>query len=157
MLELVFDNGGMSPRLAAVAPPSQEVVIERLRARVSELEGRHLDLVRPVPEVLAPLLPGGGLKPGAAYGVTSSSLLVSLLAGPSHEGSWCGLVGLPDLGVEAAGQAGVRLDRVVLVPSPGERWLSVVAALAAALPLVAVRPPRAARHGHSWPGDSAWR
>ena len=38
---------------------------------------------------------------------------------------------MPEMGVEAAQQAGVVLDRLVLVPEPGRRWLSAVAALAA--------------------------
>jgi len=95
----------------------------------------------PVHPGLAGLLPEGGLRPGAAYSVAGGALLLSLLAEPSAAGSWCGVVGIPELGTEAARSAGVALDRLALVPQPGERWLSVVAALAEVLPVVAVRPP----------------
>lgn len=61
-------------------------------------------------------------------------------APPSRAGTWCGVVGMPELGAEAAQQAGVVLDRLVLVPEPGPRWLSAVAALAEVLGVVAVRP-----------------
>jgi hypothetical protein len=62
---------------------------------------------------------------------------------------WCALVGLPDFGVEAASQAGVKLERVVLVPQPEAQWLSVVAALSAALPVVVVRPSTPVRQGEA--------
>jgi hypothetical protein len=89
------------------------------------------------------LLPGGALRPGAVYSVDGSvSLLLALLAGPSLAGSWCGIIGLPDLGPEAAESHGIDLARLVLVPAPGEHWLTVTAALADVLPVVAVRPTR---------------
>lgn len=112
-------------------------VLQQLRAKAGQ--GRAQQLV-PVPEPLARLLPDGGLRPGAAYSVTGGALLLALLAEPSAAGSWCGVVGIPELGAEAARSAGVALDRLALVPHPGERWLSVVAALSEVLPLVAVRP-----------------
>lgn len=130
-----------------VVPLSQAAVIARLRAQVGALEERRSDPVCPVPPALAALLPGGGLKPGGVYCLESESLLASLLATPSREGSWCGVVGLQGLGVEAAVLAGVRIDRLVLVPEPGPRWLSVVAALCAAMPVVVVRPPETVRAG----------
>lgn len=99
----------------------------------------------PVHPALAGLLPDGGLRPGAAYQVSGGALLLALLAEPSAAGSWCGVVGIPEFGAEAARSAGVALDRLALVPQPGERWLSVVAALAEVLPVVAVRPPSRVR------------
>jgi hypothetical protein len=117
--------------------PSRDV-LQQLRAKAGA--ARVANLV-PVHPVLAPLLPDGGLRPGAAYSVSGGALLLALLAEPSSAGSWCGVVGVPELGAEAARSAGVALDRLALVPQPGERWLSVVAALAEVLPVVAVRPP----------------
>ena len=150
----------------AVAELPREAVLAHLRAQVDALEGRGrppLRLVQdcapeiappprhgpvlargrdiPVHPTLAALLPDGRLKPGAAYCVTSVTLLLTLLTPASREGLWCGLVGVPDLGAEAAALAGVRIDRFALVPDPGAQWLSVVAALGGAMPLVAVRPP----------------
>lgn len=94
----------------------------------------------PVPPALAGLLPGGGLAPGSAYTVSPGLLLLALLAEPSRAGSWCGVIGMPELGAEAAEQAGLDLGRLALVPRPGERWFSVLAALAEVVPVVAVRP-----------------
>lgn len=89
---------------------------------------------------LAGLLPDGGLRPGCAYQVSGGALLLALLAEPSKAGAWCSVVGIPELGVEAARSAGVSLDRLALVREPGDRWLSVVAALAEVMGVVAVRP-----------------
>lgn len=121
--------------------------VRALRAQLERIEGRRLDTpVLPVPPALAALLPGGGLRPGASYSLgRSTSLLFALLARPSREGSWCAAIGMPHLGAEAARAAGVDLERLVLVPEPGERWLTVTATVADVLPVVAVRPPARAK------------
>ncbi|MBA8815672.1 hypothetical protein FHX48_000724 [Microbacterium halimionae] len=117
--------------------------VQRLRAQLERAEGRRMDApVFPAPPALSAILPGGGLRAGASYSLApSGALLLSLLARPSRAGSWCAAVGIPYLGIEAAEHAGVDLDRLVLIPDPGPRWLAVVATLADVLPVVAVRPP----------------
>jgi hypothetical protein len=91
---------------------------------------------------LAPLLPGGALQAGAAYSIAgSSTLLMALLAEPSRSGVWCGVVGVPEFGVEAAARFGVDLERLVLIPQPAAQWLSVTATLVDAIQLVVTRPP----------------
>jgi len=121
----------------------------RLRAQVERVQGRRLDApVLPVLPALAPLLPGGGLRPGSAYSIDSSaSLLFALLAAASQTGSWCGVVGVPQLGAEAAERVGVDLSRLVLIPDPGSRWLAVTATIAEVLPVIAVRPGGRASDG----------
>jgi len=121
--------------------------VQRLRAQMERMQGRKLDApVLPTHPALAGLLPGRGLRPGAAYSLgSSSSLLFALLAQPSQTGSWCGVVGMPGFGAEAAEAAGVDLSRVVLIPDPGARWLAVTATIADVLPVVAVRPPERAK------------
>ncbi len=119
---------------------SQGELLERLRAQVASREVRLRPSLYPAPAELAGLL-DGGLKPGAAYSLDSSGALLSaLLAGPSADGHWCGVVGVPEFGAEAAGHAGVVLDRLALVPDPANQWLAVTAALVEAVPVVAVRP-----------------
>jgi hypothetical protein len=86
--------------------------------------------VLPVADPLAELLPDGGLRRGSTVAVCgSTSLLLALLAEASGAGSWCAVVGLPDLGVQAAAEAGLDLARTALVPRPGPRPAAVVAAL----------------------------
>src|SRR6478609_4460931 len=115
----------------------------RLKAQLERVQGRRLDApVLPTHPAFASLLPGGGLRPGAAYSLGSSaSLLLALMARPSQDGSWCAVVGMPELGAEAAESLGVDLARVVFVPDPGPRWLGVTATIAEVAPVVAVRPP----------------
>lgn len=116
-------------------------LLARLRAQVAVKEARIRQAIFPVHPDLAALLPDGGLKPGAAYSLTGAgALLLALLAEPSREGHWCGVVGMPDFGAEAAASAGVALDRLALVPHPAEQWMATTAALVEAVPIVAVRP-----------------
>lgn len=113
-----------------------------LRSRVGELERTRLDdgVLRTDP-ALATLLPGGGLQPGGVYSVHgSTALIMSLLAAPSADGAWCAVVGMPSFGAEAAVLAGVDLDRLVLVPRPGDRWFAVTAQLADAVNVVVTVP-----------------
>lgn len=104
----------------------------------------------PVAAGVAELLPGGGLRPGAAYTVEgSTSLALALVTEVSAGGGWCGAVGVSDLGAEAAADLGVALDRFVLVPRPGPEWVSVLATLAEVLTVVVVRPPERVSDGEA--------
>lgn len=108
-----------------------EVLHERIRpttlARDQQL---------PVPEPFEALLPGAGLRRGSTVSVTAAgvgggtSLALALVAEASRAGSWTAAVGLPSLGLVAAEEAGVALERLVLVAAPERAvWGSVVAAL----------------------------
>ncbi|HVL82911.1 MAG TPA: hypothetical protein VM367_01255 [Pseudonocardia sp.] len=96
----------------------------------------------PVAPPLAGLLPAGALRRGSTVAVReapgATSLLFGLLAGASVDGAWIGLVGRPGLGLVAAAEAGIRLDRLALVPYPGRDLVAVTAALLDGLDLVAV-------------------
>ncbi len=74
----------------------------------------------PVAAPLAPLLPGGGLRRGSVVAVHgSTALLLALLAAATAQGVWAAVVGVGDLGVLAAAEAGVAVQRLALVPAPG--------------------------------------
>lgn len=95
--------------------------------------------VLPVPPGLAGVLPTGALDRGSTVVVHgSTSLALGLLAEASRTGSWVALVGLPGVGVLAAAQLGLDLDRVVLVPAPGPDGPTVVAALLDGVDVVVV-------------------
>jgi hypothetical protein len=104
-------------------------------------DGRLLPVVAP----LADVLPAGGLRRGStvavAPGIGSTSLLTALLARASATGVWAGVVGRPDLGLVAAAEAGVAVERLALVPYPGADLVMVTAALLDGLDLVAVAVP----------------
>jgi hypothetical protein len=125
--------------------------VQQLQARIRAMQATGLGArTLPTHPALAPLLPGGALKAGAAYAVPGSpALAMLLLAGPGAAGGWCGVVGVPDFGIEAAAGLGVDLSRLVLIPDPGEHWLAVTAQVADVLPLVLVRPPQRAAPGET--------
>src|SRR4051794_7397459 len=79
----------------------------------------------PVLPAFEGLLPGAGLRRGSTVSVSAApgvggatSLALSLLAEASRTGSWTVAVGLPSLGLVAADEAGVALERLVLVAAP---------------------------------------
>ncbi|UCR88732.1 hypothetical protein [Mycetocola spongiae] len=125
------------------AVPEQSDTVARLRERISSMQRSELES-QPLPtsEPVARLLPGRALRAGAVYSVQDSvSLAMALMAGPSAAGAWCGVVGLPEFGLEAAAQIGINLERLVLVPRPGREWLEVTAALADVVTVVLASPP----------------
>jgi hypothetical protein len=121
-------------------------------ARVQQaLDTAEVDRALPTLPAVSELLSGASLRGGSVYSVRGSAALVmALMAGPSADGAWCGVVGLPSFGAEAARGLGVDLERLVLVPDPGHDWLNVVAALVDALTVVVVRPP-----GEVTPGEAS--
>lgn len=122
---------------------TRERVLE-LQERIQQLQGTRLDTrALPTHPALSRLLPGGALREGATYSIDRSlTLLMLLIAPPSAAGTWCGIVGVPEFGVEAAAGHGIDLDRLALIPHPGDQWLTATAALADAMGLIVTRPPR---------------
>lgn len=112
--------------------------IDELRSRIRGLEEDRLGASLPTHPALAGLV---RLRAGAAYEVGSLGLAIALMAGPSAAGAWSAVVGIGDLGLEAAAEAGVTLERMVLVPEPGEQWAEVVASLVEVSTVVVLRPP----------------
>ena len=97
-------------------------------------------LLAVLPE-LAQLLPGGGLRRGTTVAVRgATSLVLALLAAPTREGSWAAVTGLPELGLAAAAELGVDLERLALVPHPGAELVAVLSALVDGFDLVVLGP-----------------
>ncbi len=96
----------------------------------------------PVPDVLARLLPGRGLRRGAAVSVADDAgLLLALASGGGQTADgWFAAVGLPELGLLAASGYGIDPGRLLLVDEPGRQWPEVVAALAGAVAVILLRP-----------------
>ncbi|MCX7620490.1 MAG: hypothetical protein N2037_06555 [Acidimicrobiales bacterium] len=91
---------------------------------------------------------GVARAPGAPSMLTSgaTALALALAAAPSQAGSWVAAVGLPSLGLVAAHELGVVLERLVVIdPVPSDRWVTTVAALVGAFDLVLVGVPRSLR------------
>lgn len=137
----MFDSGAA----AVVVEPLDDraATVRDLQARIRGMQRNRLD-TRAIPThpALADLLPGGALAAGGRYQVAASTTLaLALLQGPSAAGAWCAVVGVPDLGVEAAAALGLDLERLVLVPHPGDQWMAVVSALIDVVSVVLVKPP----------------
>lgn len=119
------------------------------------LLGRHPTLVGSqlveVDPTLGALLPHAGLQRGTTTGIRGSSgatsLALALVAGALRTGSWGAVVGLEGLGVEAAADLGVPLERLALIPSPGDAWAEVTGTLLGAMDVVVLRPPVGCRGG----------
>jgi hypothetical protein len=131
MLEYVFDYRGVSPQATSSR-------INELQQRVQRMQGsaisRSLESLPGLSGVIQ-------LRTGEAYAVDSPSLAMAMVAGASQAGEWIAVVGAPDLGLEAAAGFGIDLERTVVVPHPGELWLSVTAGLLDVATLVIVKPP----------------
>ena len=112
--------------------------LQELQRRVQRMQGTVVSRTLESLPGLSDLIQ---LRTGAAYAVDNASLALALLAGPSQAGEWVGIVGATDLGFEAAAGFGVDLGRTIVVPHPGEHWLSVTAGLVDVATLVLVKPP----------------
>lgn len=149
-LEHMFEHGQVSSTAAleprVLVESAQVDRVQELQSRIRQMQATKLDTkLIPTHPAIARLLPGGGLQQGATYSVERSAmLLMALLAAPSAAGSWCAVVGMPEFGVEAAQRFGIDLDRLVLVPHPGDQWLAVTAAVADVMGIVVTRPPKRA-------------
>lgn len=124
-------------------PVADRAALEELAARIGPTalsKERTLSVAAP----LSGLLPGGGLRRGATVAVdgpAATSLALALVAEASADGAWTAAVGFPSLGLAAAVEYGIALERFVLVADPGDPdlWPAVLAALIDAFELVLVR------------------
>jgi hypothetical protein len=116
----------------------------------SDTDEAGVHRVLPVPPELSGLLPNRGLRRGSTVAVATgqsapgsggTSLLLALLSAASRAGSWCAVVGVPELGALAAAESGIALDRLALVPNPGPEWPTVVAALIDGVDVVVAAVP----------------
>jgi hypothetical protein len=96
-----------------------------------------------VPPPLTPILPEGLRRGGTTVVTGSTSLVLAMLAHACAGGAWAAVVGQPTIGLLAASQAGVSLDRLAVVPRPGLEAPTVVAALLDGVDVVVVGPEAA--------------
>lgn len=126
----------------------REDLLEALGQRVAPVVLAH-ERVLPAPIALRELLPDGGLVRGrvmSCRGPAATALALSLVAPASTAGSWVAAIDVPTVGLDAASEMGVVLERVVAVSSSG-RWGDVVVAAADGFDLVLTRVPEGLRSG----------
>ena len=100
----------------------------------------------PIVPSLAPLFADGGLVRGrtvACMGDAALSAALALSAAATRTGSWLAVVGVPNLGIAAAIEAGVAVERIVLAQPPraSREWITTVAALVEGFDVLIVAPP----------------
>ncbi len=100
----------------------------------------------PVVAPLAPLFGEGGLVRGRTVACTGDAALstaLALSAAATRAGSWLAVVGVPNLGVAAAIEAGVAVERIVLAQPPraSREWVATVAALVEGFEVLIVAAP----------------
>ena len=108
------------------------------------------DRCLPVHPALAGLFPDGGLRRGSIVGCSgpaAMSLALALAAQSATAGSWVAAVGVPALGLEAAAELGVPLERLVVVTAQRTAdWAERLAAAADGFEiLITTVPPGAER------------
>ncbi|MDA8295387.1 MAG: hypothetical protein M0004_02155 [Actinomycetota bacterium] len=131
LAESLRDTKGAVPPKRGDERAALSLLAQRLRPTALARE-ELFGLARPLAELIGTpgLRRGSTLVVEAAPGVSgASSLALCLLAGPAAEGATCAVVGLPGLGLLAAAELGVALERLVVVPDPGQRSAAAVAAL----------------------------
>lgn len=145
IIEQMFEHGSVSPLTVYPTARIRREQVDALRQHIRHLESPQLDQPAfPSTAGVDRLFPDGGLRRGAVYEISEGrSLLWNLLAGPSQAGHWIAIVGMAHLGLQAAADAGVDLERLILVPHPGSSGFSVTSTLADALPLVVLSPSTA--------------
>lgn len=141
------------------------VVDADARARLAALVPRlapatmAAERVVPVHEALATVLPQG-LMQGSTVGCTggaATSAALLMVAEATRRGAWVGVAGLSALGVQAAGEAGVDVERLVAVRRHPDRaedrllddgtWGQILAAMVDGFDLVLLGPEVQVRAG----------
>lgn len=163
MIERMFCSEPVGRTPTTAPPGAQDQVLADLRQRLSAADGGGssgtLDaglrsgwpgpVGRPgvlgVPAPLAAALPHGGLPRGGVVSLLGdqgvTSLLFTLLAAPAP--NWAAVVGVTGIGLAAAAELGVDLDRLVVIPDPGPDVLQVVSVLADGVDRIAIAAPTA--------------
>lgn len=144
----MFDTGRMSEPESIPENPAAEDLARSGRDHLRLLGGRVAPLTGasertlPVLAALRDLFPGGALQRGwviTTGGDGATSLALAVAAGPSAAGSWTAVVGEEGLGLAAAAEAGLALERLLMVTAPEPRAaVEATAALVGAVDVVLV-------------------
>ncbi len=108
----------------------------------------------PLNRVVPDVRPGWSLGFSGAGGWTLAMMVLADLVGESSSGTdsktvagrWSACIGLEELGLVAAHEFGVPMNRLLMVETPPvERWAVVVAALVEAVDVICLNPARPVR------------
>lgn len=132
--------------LPSVVDPDEAIAERRARLQLVGDRVAPMALARertlPLLDELAGLFPEG-LRRGSTVSVVgsgSTALALAVAAAATEAGSWVAVVGDPELGLASAEEAGVALQRVLIVDPEPSAWSAAVAALVGAVDIVLVAP-----------------
>jgi hypothetical protein len=135
--------GGFSGGFAGGLPGGLPGGLSALAERVAPL-ALATDRTLPVAEEFVDLFPERGLVRGRTFacsGAAATSLALALAAPAVAAGSWLATIDVPTIGLDAASEFGIALERVVAVRADAARWPDVVAAAADGFDLLIARVP----------------
>ena len=137
----MFDTELMAATATAESQVDRRARLRLVADRVAPLALAHQRTLPLLPAV-SELFVGGSLQRGltvAVNGIGATSMALVLAAGPSQAGSWTALVGTEELGLAAVAEAGIALERLLVVgPVDASTNAGVVAALIGAVDVVLV-------------------
>jgi hypothetical protein len=143
----VTTTSGTSARRARAAELSRDHLAATFsRQTTPVVAGEDLvPLLLPLQQALGVdgLRRGNTVLIGGEEGSGATSLALALIAKATTDGMWCSIVGPPDLGVVAAVELGVDLERLVVVASPRTRAATAIGALVEGCDVVLLRLPLA--------------
>lgn len=119
--------------------PAEVLAGLRRKLQTAEAGTRSLPVHPALHETLGPQL-----RTGSVYAfLGATSIGVGLLSSAALAQTWCAAVGFPNLGLESAGEWGIDLQRLILVPHPTpDQWIDCVSTLVEAVDVVlACAPP----------------
>jgi hypothetical protein len=103
-----------------------------------------------VPEPLRDLFPSGGMQRGWSVGFEGPggwSIALAMAASVASGDAWMAVVGVEELGLVAAAELGVRLDRLLVIESSAPNLLATVtASLVEVADVVALAPRQPVSH-----------
>lgn len=127
----------------APSVPQTVAALQALQERVAPVTLAREQLLD-VPEAFQPLFPFGGMQRGQSIGFQGHggwSAALALAGSAMGDDGWLAIVGVEELGLVAAAEFGVRLDRLLLIESTGSVQLApVIASLLDAVDIVALHP-----------------
>ncbi len=134
--------------------PELADVLTQLGDRVAPVS-MALERTLPAPPEFADVFPEGGVVRGrvlSCVGSAASTVALRVAAAALGEGGWLAVVDVGELGLDAASELGVALERVVAIDSgidrdggEGEVWAEVVGAAADGFDVIMTRVPSVVR------------
>ncbi|MBT5277219.1 hypothetical protein [Ilumatobacter sp.] len=133
---------------SALTAPALSEVLTALGDRVAPVS-MAFERTLPTPADCAELFAEGGLVRGrtlSSTGPAATTVMLRLVAAAVEAGGWMAVIDVPTLGLDAASELGIALERVVAIDTQDAGvWADVVAAAADGFEVLVTRVPSEVR------------